>query len=90
MWCMSRFVSICLSCETLLVRLYGYLVVERCSVRCTLTDTYLVAQDAREQTLWIVSVEGVDVGVAQRVGHHLDADLARPRVVLMYSGGVPG
>mmetsp|Transcript_4649 Transcript_4649/g.11484 ORF Transcript_4649/g.11484 Transcript_4649/m.11484 type:complete len:507 (+) Transcript_4649:107-1627(+) len=37
----------------------------------------LVAQDAREQTLWIVSVEGVDVGVAHRVGHHLDADLAR-------------
>mmetsp|Transcript_8509 Transcript_8509/g.26329 ORF Transcript_8509/g.26329 Transcript_8509/m.26329 type:complete len:544 (-) Transcript_8509:763-2394(-) len=37
----------------------------------------LVAQDAWEEALRIVAIQRVDIGVAQRVGHHLDTHLAR-------------
>jgi len=36
----------------------------------------LVSQDARKESLRVVAVEGVNVRVAQGVGHHSDADLA--------------
>ena len=38
----------------------------------------LVAENAREEPLWIVSVEGVYVGMAKSIGDHLHTHLARP------------
>ena len=37
----------------------------------------LMPEHAREQPFWVMAVQGVDVGVAERVGDHLHADLTR-------------
>ena len=41
----------------------------------------LVAEDAREEALGIVAVQGVDIGVAKRVRDHLHTDLAWSRLL---------
>mmetsp|Transcript_100958 Transcript_100958/g.308727 ORF Transcript_100958/g.308727 Transcript_100958/m.308727 type:complete len:260 (+) Transcript_100958:803-1582(+) len=56
-------------------------VIARQELRDALADALddargLVAQDAREQALWVVPVEGVGVGVTQRHSHVLNPHLA--------------
>ena len=40
----------------------------------------LVTEDAGEEPLGVVAVQGVDVGVAERVGDHLHTNLAWLRI----------